>query len=44
VRWRGVGGRQKTTLFMGLEKGVKEEAKESKASKEEKKKQAKGKK
>jgi hypothetical protein len=42
VRWRGVGGRQKTTLFMGLEKGVKEEAKESKASKEEK--QAKGKK
>ncbi len=37
-----MGGRQKTTLFMGLEKGGKEESKESKASKE--KKQAKGKK
>jgi len=41
MRWKGVGGRQKTTLFTGLEKGGKEEAKESKASKE---KQAKGKK
>ena len=36
-----MGGRQKTTLFMSLEKSGKEEAKESKASKEKK---AKGKK